>query len=553
MSKEIKYGNEAQEAVIKGINTVADIVKTTIGPKGRNVLIRENGGTPIITNDGVTIAKSIQLKDNTEDAGASLIISAAQKTNDIAGDGTTTTTLLASEMIKNGFKHIKEHSEINPVQLQKEILKVADIVSDTLLDNAQEVKDDEALKRVASISSGSDITGELIASAFKQAGEHGSVIVEDSKTGITGLSTVMGMKLPNGSVTPYLLERSTLVSEVDDVSVMIIKDKIDNVPDLIPVLDACNREGRRLLIICDDIDFEPLNFVVMNKARGAINVNIIRLPGFNNDLRNAMTDDLSIATGATVVSRESGNTLKSFTSEWFGELASVRVELEETVLKFKDINSYGVDLLADRMERAKELNLQKETLGVGKDTTHYEKRISNLIGGISVIEVGGNSEIEIKDTKLRIEDALNSVKAAIEEGIVAGGGYSFIQVIDKIHEDLDSTLVAEKCHFESAVALDTVIASLRSVIKQIAENAGLDGQEVLDKCVENGVGFNALTGEYTDLISDGIINAVKVDRYCVLNAASVAGTVLTMGGAIIEENEKDQNLLQLINPNVPVI
>lgn len=553
MSKEIKYGSEAQEAVVKGINTVADIVKTTIGPKGRNVLIRENGGTPIITNDGVTIAKSIQLKDNTEDAGASLIISAAQKTNDIAGDGTTTTTLLASEMIKNGFKHLKEHSTINPVQLQKEMLKVADIVSDTLLKNAQEVKDDESLKRVASISSGNETTGELIASAFKQAGEFGSVIVEDSKTGITGLSTVMGMKLPNGSVSPYLLERSTLTSEVDDVSVMIIKDKIDNVPDLIPILDTCNREGRRLLIICDDIDFEPLNFIVMNKARGAINVNIIRLPGFNNDLRNAMTDDLSIATGATVVSREAGKTLKSFTSEWFGELANVRVELEETVLKFKDVNSYGVDLLAARTERAKELNLQKETLGVGKDTTHYEKRISNLIGGISVIEVGGNSEIEIKDTKLRIEDALNSVKAAIEEGIVAGGGYSFIQVIDELHETIDSHEVAAKCHFESAVALDTVFASMKSVLKQIAENAGLDGEEVLEKCSKEKVGFNALKGEYTDLVADGIINAVKVDRYCVLNAASVAGTVLTMGGAIIEENEKDQNLLQLINPSVPVI
>lgn len=553
MSKEIKYGNEAQEAVVKGINTVADIVKTTIGPKGRNVLIRENGGTPIITNDGVTIAKSIQLKDNTEDAGASLIISAAQKTNDIAGDGTTTTTLLASEMIKNGFKFLKENPSLNPVQLQKEMLSVANMVSDVLLKNAQEVKDDEALKRVASISSGSEVTGELIASAFKQAGEYGSVIVEDSKTGITGLSTVMGMKLPNGSVSPYLLERSTLVSEVDDVSVMIIKDKIDNVPDLIPILDTCNREGRRLLIICDDIDFEPLNFVVMNKARGAINVNIIRLPGFNSDLRNAMTDDLSIATGATVVSREAGKTLKAFTSEWFGELASVRIELEETVLKFKDINSYGVDLLADRMERAKELNLQKETLGVGKDTTHYEKRISNLIGGISVIEVGGNSEIEIKDTKLRIEDALNSVKAAIEEGIVAGGGYSFIQAVENIQENVDSTMAAATGPYERAIALDTMILSLQSVIQQIAENAGLNGREVLEKCSKDKVGFNALTGEYVDLISAGIINAVKVDRYCVLNAASVAGTVLTMGGAIIEENEKDQNLLQLINPSVPVI
>lgn len=277
MSKEIKYGRNAQESVVKGINAVADIVRTTIGPRGRNVLIRENGSMPTITNDGVTIAKSIKLKDNTEDAGASLIISAANKTNDIAGDGTTTTTVFASELINNGFKMIEE-DKLNPVQLQKEMIKAGNEISDRLKEMALEVKDDESIKRVATISSGNESTGELIANAFKQAGDYGNVIVEDSKTGITGLSTVMGMRLPNGSVTPYLLDRATLVSEMEDVSVLVSKDKIDSVPDLMPVLDICVKEGRRLLIICDDIDLEPLNFIVMNKARGAINVNIIRLP-----------------------------------------------------------------------------------------------------------------------------------------------------------------------------------------------------------------------------------------------------------------------------------
>ena len=544
MSKNIKYGKEAQSSVVKGINAVADIVKTTIGPKGRNVLIREKASTPVITNDGVTIAKSIQLKDNTEDAGASLIISAAQKTNDIAGDGTTTTTLLSSEIINRGFEAIKKYN-LNPVQLQKGLISLSNKISDMLLDNAIEVKDDGSIKRVASISSGSDVTGELIANAFKDAGTYGTVIVEDSKTGVTGLSTVMGMKLPNGSVSPYLLERSTLSSEIDDVSVLVMKDKIDNVPDLIPVLDSCNREGRRLLIICDDIEFEPLNFVVMNKARGAINVNIIRLPGLNNDLRNAVTDDICIATGATLVSRESGRPLKAFTSEWFGELESAKIELEETVLKFKDISSTGVNLLADRENRVVELETQKETLGVGKDTTHYDKRIANLVGGISVIEVGGNSEVEIKDTKLRIEDALNSVKAAIEEGIVAGGGYSFLEIV----KQLGNTGMTE----DDAVIANILTESLKSVTRQIAENAGMNGDEVVKTCIEEDKGLNAMTGEYTNLIESGVINAVKVDRYCVLNAVSVAGTVLTMGGAIIEENEKDQNLLQLINPGVPVI
>lgn len=548
MSKEIRYNKDAQESVVKGINAVADIVKTTIGPKGRNVLIRENGSTPIITNDGVTIAKSIKLKDNTEDAGASLIISAAQKTNEVAGDGTTTTTLLASKIINRGFKEL-EDNDINPVQLQKEMLNVAEIINKNLLEKAQKVDSDDKIKKVASISSGNDVTGELIANAFKQAGDYGSVVVEDSKTGITGLSTVMGMKLPNGSVTPYLLDRSTLVSEVEDVSILISKDKIDNVPDLIPVLDACNREGRRLLIMCEDIDFEALNFVVLNKARGAINVNIVKLPGFNADLKNAMVEDLSIATGATVVSREMGTSLKQFDSSWFGELSSVRVELDETVLKFKEVSSRGINLLEMRRQRVHDLELQKDTLGVGKDVTQYEKRIANLVGGISVIEVGGNSEIEIKDTKLRIEDALNSVKAAIEEGIVAGGGYSFIEVIESVCKAFENVNLTK----EQNAALKIIKDALVSVVSQIAENAGYNGEEVLNTCFTKKLGFNALTGEHTDLIKEGVINAVKVDRYCVLNAVSVAGTVLTMGGSIIEENEKDQNVLQLVQPGVPVI
>lgn len=546
MSKDIKFGDDAQKLIIKGINSVSNIVKTTIGPKGRNVLIRENGSIPVITNDGVTIAKSIKLKDNTEDAGAALIISAANKTNMVAGDGTTTTTVLASEMINKGFETLS-NLNLNPVQIQKELNNIAEDISNKLLESAIEVKDDESIKRVATISSGNEKTGELIADAFKQAGEHGTVIVEDSKTGITGLTSVMGMRLPNGSVSPYLLERRTLVSEIDDVSVLISKDRLDNVPDLLPILDTCNKEGRRLLIICEDIDVEPLNFIVMNKANGALNVNIIRLPGFNMDLKNSMIDDLCIATGSTTISREAGRPIKSFNPSWFGELSSAKIELDETILKFKDVNSFGVNLLEDRTARVEELLEQKKTLGVGKDTTQYDKRIANLAGGISVIEIGGNSDVEIKDTKLRVEDALNSVKAAMEEGIVAGGGYSLLKVANEISEDLSNMSL------EKATAYTIMQESLTKVTQQIANNAGFDGKDVVMKCIEIQKGFNALTNEYEDLIETGVINAVKVDRYCVLNAASVAGTILTMGGAIIEENEKDQNLLQLIQPNVPII
>lgn len=542
MSKEIKYGSEAQEAVVKGINAVADIVKTTIGPKGRNVLIRELGAAPTITNDGVTIAKSIKLKDNTEDAGASLVISAANKTNDVAGDGTTTTTVFASKLINNGFKMIAEDS-LNPVQLQKEMIAAGNEISNRLKEMAIEVRDDEAIKRVATISSGSETTGKLIANAFSQAGEYGNVIVEDSKTGITGLSTVMGMKLPNGSVTPYLLDRVTQSSEIEDVSVLVSRDKLDNVPDLLPILDGCAQEGRRLLIICDDIDFEPLNFVVMNKARGAINVNIIRLPGFNEELRANMTEDICIATGATLISRDQGRPIKQFTPEWFGELQSAKIEMDETVLKFKDVSSFGVNLHAQRLERVDEIKQQLEKVPVNGNKTEYERRIANLVGGISVIEVGGNSDVEIKDTKLRIEDALNSVKAAREEGIVAGGGYSFLKVYMDIADTKKEGNAGERLVYDT----------LLTITKQIAENAGFDGDEVVAHCFNEKLGFNALTGKYEDLIKTGVINAAKVDRYCILNAVSVASTVLTMGGAIIEENEKDQNLLQLVTQGVPVI
>lgn len=548
MSKIIKYDNEAQKSVVKGINTVADIVKTTIGPKGRNVLIRDLGSAPIITNDGVTIAKSIKLKDNMEDAGAALIISAANKTNDVAGDGTTTTTLLSSKIINAGFEAIS-NEKINPVQLQKELLFIADKSSDYLKSIAVEVKDDESVRRVATISSGNEDTGKLIADAFKQAGEYGSVIVEDSKTGISGLSAVMGMRLPNGSVTPYLLDRASMKSEIEDVSVLVSKDKIDNVPDLIPVLDMCNQQGRRLLIICDDIDLEPLNFIVMNKARGALNVNIIRLPGLNEELRNNMTEDICIATGAILVNREQGKSLKQFEPSWFGELQSAKIELDETVLKFKDISSDGYDLLSARQERATEIESQKDKVAIGKDTTEYDRRIANLIGGISVIEVGGNSEIEVKDTKLRIEDALNSVKAAREEGIVAGGGYSFIQVVNHIMKEYVGVSMSK----DKSVALNIITEALKSVTKQIAINSGVNGEDVVVSCIAQNKGYNALTEKYTDLVEDGVINAVKVDRYCILNAVSVAGTVLTMGGAVVEENEKDQNMLQLVTQGVPVI
>lgn len=537
MSKIIKYDNEAKESVINGIDAVANIVKTTVGPRGRNVLIRNQISQPIITNDGVTIAKAVELKDNAEDAGAQLIIQAANKTNDIAGDGTTTTTILAQEMIHKYYEaKDSSNAPINVVQVQKEMIKASENISDYLKSIAIPVTNIEDIERVATISSGSAETGKLLAQAFDNAGDYGSVIVEDSKTGVNNLVAIQGMKLTNGSVTPYLLnDRIEAKSDMIDVSVLITKDKIDSVPDFFKVLDYVVQNGKKLLVICDDIELEPLNMILMNKAQGRIsNIGIIRLPGFG-ELRESLIEDICHATGATLMGRENGLTLKEFDPVCLGEVEQAIITLDDTILKFKDIKSDGTDLLAIRNARVEELKAQLER-AVDNETEQYKRRIANLISGISVIEIGGNSEVEIKDKKLRIEDAINSVQAAKEEGIVPGGGYSFLLAYMNNKNN--------EVNFGEGI----VYSALTSVLKQIAENSGFDGETILNNCIEKELGYNALTGEYENLVETGVINAVKVDRYSLINATSVASTVITMGGLIVEENEKDQNVLQLQAP-----
>ena len=538
MNKIIKYDNEAKDLVVKGIDTVANIVKTTVGPKGRNVLIREAVSAPIITNDGVTIAKSIQLKDNAEDAGAQLIIQAANKTNLVAGDGTTTTTILAQEMIHKYFDEYKdEQKDVNVVQVQKDMIKASEEISDYLKSIAIPVKDNEAIKRVATISSGSEETGSIIAEAFKNAGEYGSVIVEDSKTGKDHLDNIQGMKLSNGSLSNYLLnDRINLKSEVVDAKLLITKDKIDSVTDILPVLDEVVKQGLKLLIICNDIDFEPLNMILVNKAKGApLNVSIIGLPGFG-ELRENLIEDICIATGATLMGRDMGRTFRDFTVEMLGEVEEAIITPDDTILKFKDISDNGVNLKDDREARVEEITAIMDKIPEESDREQYKRRISNLISGISVIQVGGNSEVEIKDKKLRIEDAINSVKAAMEEGIVPGGGYSFLSAI------------INAPNREGTLGERIVYNSLEAVTRQIAENAGFDGPMTVANCYNKQLGFNALTGEYENLVETGVINAAKVDRYGIINATSIASTVITMGGLIIEENTPDSNVLQLQGP-----
>lgn len=537
MNKVIKYGEEAQESVLKGINAVADIVKTTVGPSGRNVMLRNNLDAPIITNDGVTIAKSIQLKDNIEDAGAQLIISAAKKTNDVAGDGTTTTTILAQEMI-NKFNELSEKEEnINVVQIQKDMIKASKEISDYILSTAKPVNNVKDLAKVATISSGDEEIGKLIADAYELAGEYGSVIVQENKLGGNELKSIQGMKLSVGSVSPFLFaDRVAGETNVVDAKLLVIKDKIDDIADFAKVLDLCVRNNLRLLIMCDDINYEPLNMLLINKAKGApLNVSIVRLPGFGQ-LREDLISDICLATGAKLISRELGSTMKDITEASFGELDSYSVTQDETILKFLDTNSFGDDLLKARRERTEELKMLMGRQENSEDREQYKRRIANLVSGITEIKIGGNSEVEVKDKKLRVEDALNAVQAAKEEGIVPGGGFSFLLAVINAPER------------KGTIGENIVYKSLDSVTRQIAENAGYDGHKVVADCYNKGLGFNALTGQNEDLIASGVINSAKVDRYSVLNSVSVAATVITMGGVVIDENEKDQNVLQLQAP-----
>lgn len=536
MSKVIKTGEIARDAIIKGVDTVADLVKMTVGPKGRNVIIRELMNPPIITNDGVTIAKSIELKDKVEDTGAQLMIQVANKTNEVAGDGTTTTTILAQEMIHKYFENYENNKQFNVVQVQKDMINTANEISDYLLSQSVKVTDTNSIEKVATISSGNKDIAHIIAQAFEKAGEYGSVIVEDSKTGIDNFKSIDGMRLTNGSVSQFLFnDKVNQKTDMVDVNVLVTTDKLDSVTDLIKIYDYIIKNGKKLLIICDDIETEPLNMTIMNKARGALsNIAIIGLPGFG-ELRGNLLNDICLATGATLIGRDQGSTIKDFEPKYLGELEQVTVTADDTVLKFVDTNSYGEDLLKVRQDRVAELEKTMENIQKEEDKEQYKRRIANLLGGIVTIEIGGNTEVEVKDKKLRVEDALNSVQSAIEEGIVPGGGYSFLMACMEATKESKVQTLGQQIVYESLFA----------VTRQIAENAGYNGDDVVAQCIEKQQGFNALTGEYENLLDTGVINSVKVDRFSLINATSVASTVITMGGVVTDENEKDQNVLQL--------
>ena len=452
--------------------------------------------------------------------------------------GTTTTTILSQEIIHKYYEIIENQDvRVNPVLVQKQMISTANEISDYLKTIAIPVEDINDIKRVATISSGSEVIGELIANAFEASGEYGSVIVEDSKTGNDGLRTTQGMKLTNGSINQFLfVDRVNRKTDLMDVNILITKDRLDSATDVLPLLDDCANTGRKLLILCEDCENDIVNTIIMNKVRfGAnLNISIVRIPGYG-DIKDNIIDDICLATGATKIGREFGISIKEYKPEYLGIIDQMVVGVDETILKFKDIGLNDEDLASARHERAIELNKQLQDAPENEKQA-FKKRISNLVDGISVIEVGGNSDLEIQDKKLRIEDAINSVISAKEEGIVPGGGYSFLSaILDK--DDITCT-----------IGKNIVYNSLKAVTKQIAENAGYNGEEVVKNCLDKKLGFNALTGEYENLIETGVINSVKVDRYSVINATSIAATVITMGGNIVEENDKDPNVLQIAGP-----
>ena len=394
MGKDVKFAEEAVENIVKGIDIVADIVKTTLGPSGRNVVVRNQISPPIITNDGVTIAQAIQLKDNSLDTGAQLIISASKRTNEIAGDGTTTTTLLAQEIIHKYYEYAKERKDINPVMVKKDMISTANEISDYLKATSVPVKSNEDIKRVATISSGDEKTGDMIATAFESAGDFGSVIIEDSKTGIDNIVSISGMKIPNGMVNPFLFtDRANQKSDTRDVQILVIAEKLDNALDVFPVIEECVQSHRKLLIMCDDVGPDVINMIISNKIKGVpIEISIVRLPGFG-ELRESLISDICIATGATLISRDNGSTIKDYNPTYLGEAEQVTITRDDTIIKFKDINSRGENLLQVREDRVEEI---KTMLNNAKDSEkeQYKRRISNLISGITIFEVGGNSDVE---------------------------------------------------------------------------------------------------------------------------------------------------------------
>ena len=516
MAKQIKYGQDARHALESGINQLADTVKITLGPKGRNVVLDKKFGAPLITNDGVTIAKEIELEDPFENMGAQLVKEVATKTNDVAGDGTTTATLLAQALVREGLKNVAAGA--NPMIVKKGIQKAVDAAVKKLLSEAKEIKGKEDIARVAAVSAASEEIGELISDAMEKVTADGVITVEENKTTAETYSEIVeGMQFDRGYITPYMVtDTEKMEAVLDDPAILITDKKISNIQEILPLLEQVMQAGKKMVIIAEDVEGEALSTLIVNKLRGTFVCVPVKAPGFG-DRRKEMLRDIAILTGGQVISEELGLELKDTQFNQLGTAKQVKIQKENTII---------VDGAGDKAaiaDRVAQIRRELEASTSDFDKEKLQERLAKLAGGVAVIKVGAATETEMKEMKLRIEDALAATKAAVEEGIIAGGGTSYIDVIPTVAALLDETEGDEK------TGVSIVLKALEEPAWQIAKNAGLEGSVIVDKvkACDAGKGFNALTEEYVDMISAGIVDPVKVTRSALQNAASVAAMVLT--------------------------
>ncbi|HBG8733233.1 TPA: chaperonin GroEL [Clostridioides difficile] len=527
MAKEIKFSEETRRALEAGVNKLADTVKVTLGPKGRNVILDKKFGSPLITNDGVTIAKEIELEDRFENMGAQLVKEVATKTNDVAGDGTTTATVLAQAIIREGLKNVTAGA--NPILLRKGIQKAVTVAVEELKNQSRIVETQEAISQVASISAGDEEVGKLIAEAMEIVGKDGVITVEESQTMNTELDAVEGMQFDRGFVSAYMVtDVDKMEAVLNDPYILITDKKISNIQELLPVLEQIVQQGKKLLIIAEDVEGEALSTLVVNKLRGTFDVVAVKAPGFG-DRRKEMLQDIAILTGAQVISEELGYDLKEADLSMLGRASSVKVTKESTTIVDGSGDKKAIE------ERVTQIKHQVEQTTSDFDREKLMERLAKLTGGVAVIKVGAATEVELKERKLRIEDALNATRAAVEEGIVAGGGTAFVSVIPAI-----GTLI-ESLEGEVKLGAQIVKKALEEPLRQIAINAGLEGAVIVQNVVnsEAETGFDALNEKYVNMIEAGIVDPTKVSRSALQNAASIASTFLTTEAAVADLPEKE--------------
>lgn len=536
MAKDIKFSADARSAMVRGVDILADTVKVTLGPKGRNVVLEKAFGSPLITNDGVTIAKEIELEDHFENMGAKLVSEVASKTNDIAGDGTTTATVLTQAIVREGLKNVTAGA--NPIGIRRGIETAVSAAVEELKEIAQPVSGKEAIAQVAAVSSRSEKVGEYISEAMERVGNDGVITIEESRGMETELEVVEGMQFDRGYLSQYMVtDNEKMVSELENPYILITDKKISNIQEILPLLEEVLKTNRPLLIIADDVDGEALPTLVLNKIRGTFNVVAVKAPGFG-DRRKAMLEDIAILTGGTVVTEDLGLDLKDATMQVLGQSAKVTVDKDSTVIVEGAGDSSAI---ANRVAIIKS---QMEATTSDFDREKLQERLAKLAGGVAVIKVGAATETELKEMKLRIEDALNATRAAVEEGIVSGGGTALVNVIEKV--------AALKLNGDEETGRNIVLRALREPVRQIAYNAGYEGSVIIERLKQSeiGTGFNAANGEWVDMVTTGIIDPVKVTRSALQNAASVASLILTTEAVVANKPEPEAPTAPAMDPSM---